>query len=171
MADVFNKAKRSEVMSRIRSRGNKDTEVKLARLLRLNKISGWRRQIRLRVTSAGWQVTRTRKARASALSRVSRHTSLAVRPDFVFPKSRTAVFVDGCFWHGCPRHGTRPKGNAAFWKRKLTGNQARDRRVNRALRQAGWRVVRIWEHALAKKQERQLLNRLRRALKPMTGIY
>jgi DNA mismatch endonuclease (patch repair protein) len=92
-----------------------------------------------------------------------------VRPDFVFLKSRTAVFVDGCFWHGCPRHGTEPKGNAAFWKRKFARNVARNRRVNRALRRAGWRVFRIWEHALRqatkdKMQESRLLKRIRRAL-------
>ena len=68
-----------------------------------------------------------------------------MRPDFVFLKSRTALFVDGCFWHGCPKHATKPRGNAAFWRKKLAGNKARDRRVNRTLRSAHWRVVRIWE--------------------------
>jgi G:T-mismatch repair DNA endonuclease (very short patch repair protein) len=71
-----------------------------------------------------------------------------VRPDFVFLKSRMAIFVDGCFWHGCPKHATKPRNNAAFWKKKLAGNKTRDRMVNRALRRAGWKVVRIWEHAL-----------------------
>ena len=71
-----------------------------------------------------------------------------VRPDFVFARQRVAVFVDGCFWHGCRWHGTRPQGNAAFWAKKLAGNQARDRRVNRVLRRHGWRVLRIWEHGL-----------------------
>jgi DNA mismatch endonuclease (patch repair protein) len=55
-----------------------------------------------------------------------------------------AVFVDGCFWHGCPKHATKPANNRAFWKKKLAGNKTRDRLVNRTLRRAGWRVVRIW---------------------------
>lgn len=71
-----------------------------------------------------------------------------VRPDFVFQKQRVAVFVDGCFWHGCPKHSNLPANNRAFWSRKLAANKARDRRVNRRLRKDGWRVVRIWEHDL-----------------------
>jgi DNA mismatch endonuclease (patch repair protein) len=85
-----------------------------------------------------------------------------VRPDFVFPKLRLAVFVDGCFWHACPVHATQPRNNAAFWRRKLAANTARDRAVNRALRASGWRVLRLWEHELARKQEARLLGRLRR---------
>jgi DNA mismatch endonuclease (patch repair protein) len=76
-----------------------------------------------------------------------------VRPDFVFRKSQTAVFVDGCFWHGCPRHATRPKNNRAFWRRKLLANRIRDKLVTRTLRQTGWRVIRIWECALQKKPQ------------------
>ena len=87
-----------------------------------------------------------------------------VRPDFVFPKLRVAVFVDGCFWHGCPRHGTRPKGNASFWKKKLERNKARDREQTRALKRAGWRVLRIWEHELARKHEARLMSRLAKAV-------
>jgi DNA mismatch endonuclease (patch repair protein) len=162
MPDVFSKKKRSEVMSRIRSRGNKETEVALARLLRVNGIWGWRRHLKIRVTSDVWRVTR--KARAQALSPVTRHISLSVRPDFVFAKARLAVFVDGCFWHGCPKHGTRPKGNAAFWLKKISGNQARDLQVNRALRRANWRVLRIWEHELARRKEAHLTRRLLRVL-------
>ena len=65
-------------------------------------------------------------------------------------KSGVAVFVDGCFWHGCPKHSTVPATNRAFWKRKLTANKLRDRLVSRTLRRMGWRVVRIWEHDLRK---------------------
>jgi DNA mismatch endonuclease (patch repair protein) len=85
-----------------------------------------------------------------------------VRPDFVFLKSRTAIFVDGCFWHGCPRHATQPENHRAFWRRKLSANKIRDRRVNRALRRAGWRVIRIWECALQKRPE-SCLGRIQRA--------
>jgi DNA mismatch endonuclease (patch repair protein) len=160
MADVFSKAKRSEVMSRIRSRGNRDTELALARLLRANGITGWRRHALVRVASDKWQVSR--KARASVLSHDTRHLSLTVRPDFVFLKSRTAVFVDGCFWHGCPRHATKPANNRAFWKKKLAGNKTRDRRVNRTLRRAGWRVIRIWECEL--RNAERILKRISKVL-------
>lgn len=69
-----------------------------------------------------------------------------VRPDLVFPRAKVAVFVDGCFWHGCPRHGTMPRQNQEFWSEKIARNKARDARVTRALRRQGWQVVRIWEH-------------------------
>jgi DNA mismatch endonuclease (patch repair protein) len=68
------------------------------------------------------------------------------RADVVFPRRRIAVYVDGCFWHRCPDHATDPKNNAAWWAEKLAGNVARDRATDAALREAGWQVVRIWEH-------------------------
>src|SRR5471030_3001623 len=119
MADIFTKAKRSEVMSRVRGRGNKDTEIALIKCFRRNKITGWRR-----------------------------NQKIFGKPDFIFPKLKLAVFVDGCFWHGCPKHGTQPKGNAAFWKNKFARNIARDILVTKTLRRSGWRVLRIWEHTL-----------------------
>jgi DNA mismatch endonuclease Vsr len=224
MADVFSKSKRSEVMSRIRSRGNAGTEMALVRIFRKEGIKGWRRHFKLKISNLkypiggkkggkarkstphpsphpqplshrngrGWRRTlpgrggesgtrggtrekrhlirsRTRdhllpgrggegipksggRGRAGARSIAPRPKLSAraatVRPDFVFQEARVAVFVDGCFWHGCPRCYVRPRGNAAFWRKKLATNRARDRRVNRALRRLGWRVVRIWEHEL-----------------------
>lgn len=68
------------------------------------------------------------------------------RADLVFPTARVAVFVDGCFWHCCPVHGTRPKNNAGWWAAKLDTNVARDRDTDTRLADAGWRVVRVWEH-------------------------
>ena len=133
MPDVFTKAKRSEVMSRIRGRGNKETEIALARIFRAEGITGWRR-----------------------------HTALIGNPDFAFRRQRVAIFVDGCFWHGCPKHSNMPANNRAFWKKKLAGNQARDRLVSRTLRRNGWRVVRIWEHELRKPA--RVLARVRKAL-------
>lgn len=73
---------------------------------------------------------------------------LTVRPDVVFTRQRVAVFVDGCFWHGCPLHGNMPVRNQDYWKPKLERNTARDRRVDGALQQAGWIVIRCWEHEL-----------------------
>ena len=133
--DVFTKAKRSEVMSRIRSRGNKATELALVKLFRRHKITGWRR-----------------------------NQKIFGKPDFVFRQVRLALFVDGCFWHCCPKHGTQPKSNAGFWRKKISRNQARDRLVTRTLKKSGWVVLRIWEHELAKRNEPRLLNRMQRAL-------
>jgi DNA mismatch endonuclease (patch repair protein) len=119
MPDVFSKSKRSTVMAKIRSHGNKSTELKLASILRAQGISGWRR-----------------------------NQSLIGRPDFVFPRERVAIFVDGCFWHGCRWHGRKPGSNQEYWDAKLERNRRRDRLVTRALRALGWRVIRIWEHEL-----------------------
>ena len=118
-------------MSRIRGTGNKDTELRLIQIFRANGITGWRRG-----------------------------SKLPGKPDLVFPKLKTAVFVDGCFWHGCPKHATWPKNRAAFWLAKIVGNKARDRRVNSALRKRGWTVVRVWEHELHRRDEAKLIRRL-----------
>ncbi len=93
-----------------------------------------------------------------------RHQPVFSKPDFVFPKLKVAVFVDGCFWHAGPIHATKPRNNAAFWRKKLATNRARDRQVNRSLRAAGWRVLRIWEHELAGCNEARLIRRLQRFL-------
>jgi DNA mismatch endonuclease (patch repair protein) len=66
--------------------------------------------------------------------------------DIVFPRARVAIFVDGCFWHACPTHATWPKANAEFWKTKIERNRERDRETDERLREAGWEVVRVWEH-------------------------
>lgn len=133
--DVFSKGKRAEVMARIRGRGNEATELTLIRAFRRRKIIGWRR-----------------------------NQSLFGRPDFVFRACRLVVFVDGCFWHSCPIHGTKPKGNALFWSNKFDANKRRDRLVNRQLRAKGWRVMRIWEHDLSEKKINKTLGRFRKLL-------
>lgn len=133
MSDIFSKRKRSEVMSKVRSRGNKDTELALAKVFRRHRITGWRRHLKLPGT-----------------------------PDFAFPNRKLAVFVDGCFWHGCAKHATFPATRRAFWLKKFATNKARDRRVNRELRQLGWRVLRIWEHEF--KSPARVLARVARAL-------
>ena len=161
MPDVFSKAKRSEVMSRIRSTGNKDTEQKLAGLMRAAGITGWRRQVKLRVKT--WRSEKSRSKQGDS-AKVYAGKALQVRPDFVFRAERVAVFVDGCFWHGCPRHATRPIQNRAFWDAKLARNKARDRAVTRGLKKAGWTVLRIWECALAVKRSPATLRRIEQAL-------
>lgn len=121
MTDVFTKEKRSHVMARIRSSGNISTELAMVMLFRKAKITGWRRK-----------------------------SKIQGRPDFVFPQEQVAIFIDGCFWHNCPRHCKLPKHNRKFWKSKLLKNSMRDRVVTRGLRKQGWKVLRIWEHQLRK---------------------
>jgi DNA mismatch endonuclease (patch repair protein) len=73
-------------------------------------------------------------------------SGLRRKADLVFRSARVAVFVDGCFWHGCPRHMAWPKANAVWWREKITRNRERDRDTDERLRKAGWTVVRVWEH-------------------------
>ncbi len=119
MADIWSVEKRSLVMSRIRGKGNKSTELVLVQLFREYRITGWRR-----------------------------HLPLPGKPDFCFVSKKVAVFVDGCFWHGCPKCYTRPKTNKRFWDEKRAANQARDRRVGKDLKARGFQVIRIYEHEL-----------------------
>lgn len=74
-----------------------------------------------------------------------KHWKVFGRPDFAWPGRKIAVFVDGCFWHGCPQCYSRPKTNQRFWKGKLEANQGRDEKVNKVLSTAGWKVLRVWE--------------------------
>ena len=87
------------------------------------------------------------------------------RADMLFRRAKVAVFVDGCFWHCCPRHATWPKANAAWWRKKLLGNVARDRDTDASLRSSGWLVIRVWEHEDAAKAARRIANAVRRRLK------
>ena len=135
MADVFTPQKRSEVMSRIRGRGNRSTELCFASLLRQHHLTGWRR-----------------------------HLPLPGRPDFTFPKVRICVFVHGCFWHGCPACATFPKHRARYWRNKILGNRRRDRRVCRQLRARGYAVLTVWECALERRKTGRSLSLLKRLL-------
>ena len=120
-------------MAKVKGRGNRSTEVKLAGILRRNGIKGWRR-----------------------------HLPLQGKPDFAFHAEKLVIFVDGCFWHGCPKHCSIPVKNHAYWANKISRNRSRDRKNNRILRENGWTVIRIWEHSL--KYETRILSRLRRYL-------
>lgn len=118
--DIFSRKLRSKVMSRIRSRGNHTTELRLVGLLRRGNITGWRRG-----------------------------STLPGRPDFVFHSCRLAVFVDGDFWHGHPKKFRLPQTNVQYWTRKIEGNRQRDRAITALLRTRGWQVLRIWESSLS----------------------
>lgn len=117
--DVFSRKQRSTIMSRVKGRQNLATELRLIEIFREYKIKGWRRR-----------------------------STLFGKPDFVFSDARIAVFVDGCFWHSCPIHGSKPATNRVFWARKLLRNRKRDKLVDRTLEKSGWRVLRIWQHDL-----------------------
>jgi DNA mismatch endonuclease (patch repair protein) len=81
----------------------------------------------------------------------TRKSGLPGSPDYYSKKSRVAVFVNGCFWHGCPKHYRKPQTNAEYWRKKVARNRRRDRAVRRAYKGMGWRVISIWEHALRAK--------------------
>lgn len=116
MADKVSKESRSQIMSAIRSKNNKSTELKMVNILRREKISGWRR-----------------------------HIKIIGSPDFLWRKERLALFIDGCFWHGCKKCYKEPKSNVDFWKAKILRNVTRDKKTNKALRGQEWRVLRVWE--------------------------
>ena len=126
MNDIFSRGKRSQIMSNIRAKGNRSTELRMLELLNRHHITGWRR-----------------------------HLDLPGKPDFAFRSGKLAVFVDGCFWHGCPRCFRAPKKNAYFWKTKISGNIKRDKQVSRSLRNMGWSVIRVRECSLRKNPERE----------------
>lgn len=94
---------------------------------------------------------------------------MRIRADIVFTKVRVAVFVDGCFWHVCPEHQTWPHSNHGWWRQKLEANVARDRRSDAALREAGWEVVRVWEHQPAKEAADEVERTLRRRASASTA--
>jgi DNA mismatch endonuclease (patch repair protein) len=131
----FGKLSRSDLMSRVRSKGNRTTEVRMATLLRSAHISGWRL-----------------------------HANLPGNPDFSWRVSRVALFVDGCFWHGhnCGRNLT-PKNNAEIWEMKIAATRRRDAAIGRLLRKKGWRIIRVWECQL-KLSPDACLKRIRSAL-------
>jgi DNA mismatch endonuclease (patch repair protein) len=120
-------------MAKVKSRENRSTELRLIQIFKEFKITGWRRRV-----------------------------AVFGSPDFVFREARLAVFVDGCFWHGCPVHGSLPDSNQLFWIRKLNQNKKRDLLVSRELRNAGWLVIRIWHHEL--KNPKSVASRVRRLL-------
>jgi DNA mismatch endonuclease (patch repair protein) len=119
--DRFDQTTRSRVMSRNKSRGTISTEWRFRSLLMRSGVSGWR---------------------------VGHDFGLPGRPDFVFVKERIAIFLDGCFWHGCRRCRSIPTSNREFWMAKINGNRKRDKKVVRALRAMDWTAIRIWEHEL-----------------------
>lgn len=117
--DTFTKAERSRIMASVKSRNNKSTELRFITILKDKGIKGWRRNY-----------------------------PLTGKPDFVFPRLKIAVFIDGCYWHGCPSHCRMPSTNISYWNNKIEKNKIRDKKTTKALKMKGWQVIRIWEHEI-----------------------
>ncbi len=131
---------RSAIMRAVKNRRVKATELSLRARLVAAGIRGWRMYAR----------------------------DLPGTPDFIFPAARVAIFVDGCFWHGCPHCYRRPQSSQRYWDAKLDRNRQRDRLVTRLLRSQGWSVLRIWECDLPQKGTHRVALRISKALSKLT---
>lgn len=117
--DTFSKVERSRIMASVKSRNNKSTELRFISILKDKGIKGWRRNY-----------------------------PLIGKPDFVFLGLKISVFIDGCYWHGCPRHCRMPSSNVTYWNNKIEKNKIRDKKITKELKMKGWQVIRIWEHEI-----------------------
>ncbi len=137
--DTVSRETRSRVMARVRSHGNKSTELRLRGALVRAGVRGWK------VNPGG----------------------IEGKPDFVFSREHLLVFVDGCFWHGCPRCHRPPSSNRAYWTKKVLRNRNRDLAVSDHLKRAGWHVIRVWEHELVQTDVvvRRISSRLNRPIR------
>lgn len=131
MVDTFSKTERSRIMARVKSRNSKSTELQFISILKDKGITGWRRNY-----------------------------ILTGKPDFVFPRLKIAVFIDGCFWHGCPSHCRMPSSNINYWNNKIEKNKIRDRKITKALKMKGWQMIRIWEHEIKSARLNHKLNQI-----------
>lgn len=139
MADPLTPAERSALMAKVRGVGSRSTEERVRLYLVDAGVSGW----------------------------VSHPSGILGRPDFYFPELRLAVFIDGCFWHGCPKcKRNTPRTRAEFWSKKIAENRRRDGRVTRKLRGEGAHVIRIWEHELSDTWWQSRLKRMFTRLRP-----
>ena len=142
MPDVYDKTTRSSVMQRVRSKGNKSTELRLIEIFREYGIIGWRRNYPVKG-----------------------------HPDFVFLNMKVAIFVDGCFWHGHDCRNTRPKENMEYWTKKRKQNIAHDKFISSYFQSRGWKVIRIWECELTLKNQLRLIKKIKRSLLNKKSIH
>ena len=131
--DTFSKAERSRIMASVKSKNTKSTELRFISILKDKNITGWRRNY-----------------------------PLVGKPDFVFPRLKIAVFIDGCFWHGCPSHCRMPSSNMNYWNNKIEKNKSRDKKIKKALKMKQWQVIRIWEHEIKTGKLNRKLNRIKK---------
>ena len=139
--DTFSQRERSRIMATVRSTGNKSTELKLIALLKRERLKGWRR-----------------------------NSPLKGKPDLVYPRQKVVVFIDGCFWHGCPKCYRRPSSRRAYWDLKVKRNRARDVEVSKILKEDGWKVFRVWEHDL-NTSPKKIIHRLGKLLDEFHSEY
>lgn len=125
-------------MASVKSRDAKSTELKFISLLKEKGITGWRRNY-----------------------------PLTGKPDIVFSRFKIAVFIDGCFWHGCPHHCRMPSSNVNYWNNKIEKNKIRDKKITKALKMKGWQVIRIWEHEIKTGKLHQKLKRIKKPAQPV----
>lgn len=134
--DTVSTQKRSEIMSRVKSNNNTSTELQVIKLFKDHKIKGWRRKYKIKG-----------------------------KPDIVFLNKKIAIFIDGCFWHGCQKHCRIPETNQDYWKKKIKNNFERDILINEYLRKIGWKVIRIWEHDVKNMELREnILNNIKKLI-------
>lgn len=134
--DTFSKSERSKIMVSVKSKNTKSTELKLISLLKKKSITGWRRNY-----------------------------PLIGKPDFVFSPAKIAIFIDGCFWHGCPLHCRMPSSNINYWNKKINKSKVRDKKISKTLKMKGWQVIRIWEHEIKSGRINSKLNRIKKVAK------
>ena len=138
--DTLTREQRSDRMRRVRATGNRSTEGIVEEQLAATGLSGW-----------------------------TKHpASVEGRPDFYFSREKLCIFVDGCFWHGCPKCGRIPKSRVEFWTAKIDGNRRRDETVRRRLRRRGYHVMRVWEHDVI---GGRWIARLKQMLKKATAVH
>ena len=133
--DSVDAQERSRIMSKIKGQGNKSTELRLIKIFKDHCIKGWKRNY-----------------------------PLVGKPDFVFLRFHLAIFVDGCFWHGCKTHCRIPKTNSDYWVSKIERNKKRDKHIRKELRKKGWTVIGIWEHELKKKNFQRKIKKIQRII-------
>ena len=132
MTDIFTKKKRSEIMSKVK---NRDSKIEV--------------EFRKKLWHAGFRYSKN-------------STKYFGKPDIVLLKYQTVIFIDSCFWHGCKRHGSIPETRKKFWTEKIERNKSRDKEVSRHYKKNGWKVIRIWEHDLKKKDYKFNFSRIKR---------
>lgn len=134
MADTVSKQKRSEIMSRVKSKGS-GIEIVFRKEL-------WKNGFRYRKNSSEY----------------------FGKPDIVFKKYKTVIFIDSCFWHGCSKHLRMPSSNQKYWKAKINGNKERDREINLYYRKNNWKIIRLWEHDISQRLQK-CINLIKKNLK------
>ena len=146
IVDPLTPEQRSALMRKVKGTGNRTTEARVEAALLAAGVTGW-----------------------------EKHPALPGKPDFYFPAERLLVFVDGCYWHGCPQHVRYPQASADYWRAKIDRTRRRDNRVRRQLRAQGYHVMRVWEHDLGRETWLKRLLALRRRVErtgtgdPRTG--